>query len=91
MLAALGLFGMDNIHQMNALKTLLATCINGIAVLTFVVARAVDWPQAIVMVLGAIAGGYAGAAGARHIDPRYVRVFVVLVGCAMTVYFFTRR
>jgi uncharacterized membrane protein YfcA len=91
MLAALGLFGMENIHAMNGLKTLLATCINGIAVITFVVARAVDWPQALVMVLGAALGGYAGAASARRIEQRYVRGFVVLVGCVMTCYFFLHR
>jgi uncharacterized protein len=88
MLATLGLLGLDNIHEMNALKTLLASCINGIAVLLFILARAVLWPQAIVMLAGAIAGGYLGAATARTLDPKLVRRFVIAVGCAMTLYFF---
>lgn len=90
MLAALGIMGLTNIHEMNGLKTLLAGCINGVAVITFVIFHAVVWPQAILMLLAAIAGGYAGAAAARRIPPQYVRTFVIVVGCALTAYFFVR-
>jgi len=91
MLATLGLMGMDNIHTMNALKTLLASCINGVAVLTFVIAHAVVWPQAILMIVGAIVGGYAGAYYARRLEPQFVRRFVIVVGLVMTAYFFARQ
>jgi uncharacterized membrane protein YfcA len=90
MLAAFGLMGMDNIHRMNALKTVLASCINGVAVITFAIAGAVEWPQAAVMLVGAIIGGYAGAAYARRLDQGLVRRFVIVVACLMTLYFFTR-
>jgi uncharacterized protein len=90
MLAALGLLGLKNIHEMNALKTLLAGAINGIAVLTFVLAGVVFWPQALLMLVGATIGGYGSAAFARRLDPRFVRVFVILVGVSMTAYFFWR-
>jgi uncharacterized membrane protein YfcA len=88
MLAALAFMGMDNIHEMNAVKTLLASCINGVAVITFIIAGAVLWLQAIVMIIGAIIGGYGGAYYARRIDQKWVRLFVVVVGLALTVYFF---
>jgi uncharacterized membrane protein YfcA len=91
MLAALGLMGMENIHVMNALKTLLTSFINGVAVITFAIAGAVVWPQALLMVIGAIIGGYGGAYLARKIDPRWVRLFVILVGFGMTIYFFIRQ
>ena len=39
----------------------------------------------------AIAGGYGGAHYARRLDPRRVRSFVIVVGFAMTLYFFLRR
>lgn len=90
MLAMLTLLGMENIHSMNALKTVLASCINGVAVLTFIVTGAVLWPQAIVMIGGAIVGGYGGAAFAQRLDPTLVRRFVIAVGFAMTIYFFVR-
>ncbi|MCL5108668.1 MAG: sulfite exporter TauE/SafE family protein [Chloroflexi bacterium] len=90
MLAALGLLGLRNIHEMNALKTLLAGAINGIAVLIFVVAGVVAWPQALLMLVGATIGGYGCASYARRLNPKYVRVFVILVGVSMTAYFFLR-
>lgn len=88
MLASLSLMGMENMHRMNAVKTVLAACINGVAVVTFIVARAVFWPQAIVMTLGAIIGGYGGATLARRLPPQAVRWFVIAVGLGMSVLFF---
>src|SRR5215470_1930190 len=90
MLAFLALMGMENIHEMNALKTILQASINGVAVITFIVAGAVVWPQAIIMILGGIAGGFAGAYYARKLDQRLVRAFVILVGTGLTIYFFLK-
>src|SRR5215471_4467086 len=90
MLASLGIMGMDNIHEMNGLKTILQSCINGVAVITFIIAGAVYWPEAIVMIVGAIVGGFSGASIARKLDQRIVRGFVILVGTVMTIYFFVK-
>ena len=89
-LASLGVMGMDNIHEMNGLKTVLQSIINGVAVITFVIARAVIWLPAIVMIVGAIVGGFGGAYVARRLDARLIRGFVILVGISMTIYFFLR-
>jgi uncharacterized protein len=75
---------------MNGVKTLLTTCINGAAMITFIVRGAVFWPQAILMVVGAILGGYAGAYYARKIEQKWIRLFVIIVGFSMTIYFFVR-
>jgi uncharacterized protein len=90
MLAVLSLRGMTDIHRMNALKTFLATLINGVAVVAFVVAGAVAWEPAAVMIVGGILGGYAGAAVARRIRPAHVRTMVLVVAWTMTAYFFVR-
>ena len=90
MLATLGLMGMENIHEMNAVKTLLATIINGVAVIIFIIAGIVVWAQALVMLVGAIIGGYGAAYFARKIDQKYVRAFVIVVGLTLTVYFFVK-
>lgn len=90
MLAGLALLGMDNIHAMNALKTLLGSLINGIAVAAFIVAGVVAWPQALLMIAGAVLGGYSGAWYAQKTDPRWVRAAVVATGALMTAYFFFR-
>ena len=88
MLAMLATLGMTDIHAMNALKTVMGSVINGVAVITFVLARAVYWKHGLIMIVGAIAGGYLGAHYAMKLPQAWVRVFVVLVGAAMTVYFF---
>ncbi len=90
MLASLGIMGMENIHEMNGMKTVLQSCINGVAVVTFIIAGAVYWPEAIVMIVGAIVGGFSGASIARKLDQRIVRGFVILVGIVMTIYFFVK-
>ncbi len=88
MLAMLAMLGMTDIHSMNALKSVMGSVINGVAVVTFIVARAVYWKQGIVMIVGGIAGGYLGAHFAQKIPQVWIRWFVVLVGAGMTVYFF---
>lgn len=90
MLAMLEMMHIDDIHAMNGLKTVLATAINGAAVVTFIAARQVVWPQAILMVVGAVAGGYGGAHYAQKLDPRWVRASVICVGTGMTIYFLWR-
>jgi uncharacterized membrane protein YfcA len=85
MLAALG---MRDIHAMGAIRTLLAVVINAAAVLIFIVAGAVRWPQCVVMIAGALLGGWFGAHYAQKADPRTVRVVVIAVGLVMSAYYF---
>lgn len=90
MLAALSLMGMDNIHKMNAFKVILGSCINGIAALIFISAGVILWLQTSVMIIGAILGGFLGAYYARRYDPAKVRIIVIFIGSAMTLYFFAK-
>ena len=91
MLAALGLIGLTDLHQMNGLKNLLAICINGIAAIYFAVSGAVLWSDAALMAVAAILGGYAGARAARKLGRKFVRGAVVVIGLTMTVALFFRR
>jgi uncharacterized membrane protein YfcA len=90
MLALLAMMGIENIHSLNGLKTLLATCGNAVAVIVFIIAGAVFWPQALLMIFGGGIGGYAGAWYAQKMDPKSVRYVVITIGCSMTTYFFWR-
>jgi uncharacterized protein len=87
-LAMLSMLGMRDIHAMGAIRTLLAVAINAAAVVTFIVAGAVLWPQCGVMVVGALAGGWFGAHYAQKADPRKMRALVIGVGLIMSAYFF---
>jgi uncharacterized protein len=87
-LAMLAALGMTDIHAMNALKVVLGVVINGVAVVTFVAAHAIVWPEGTVMTLGAILGGYSAAHYSQKLPQAWIRVFVILVGSGMTAYFF---
>lgn len=90
MLASFALVGMLDIHEMNALKTLLGVLINVLALGEFIVKGIVAWGPGLIMVAGAVVGGYFGAVLARRIDPVWIRGLVVAVGWTMTIYFFTK-
>jgi len=89
-LTLFALSGWTQIHRMNALKALLATSINGIAVVPFLIARRIAWEEAAILTLGAVLGGYFGARLARRLKAATVRLAVVAIGCAMTLYFFIK-
>jgi uncharacterized membrane protein YfcA len=91
MLAALGLIGLTDMHQMNGLKNLLAICINGVAAIYFALSGAVLWHDAAIMAVAAIAGGFAGAKVARRLGRKFVRGAVVVIGLTMTVALFLHR
>jgi hypothetical protein len=83
MLAAFGIMGFTDIHQMNGLKAFLAVGINGIAALYFIWMGMVSWPETLVMAAAAIVGGVWGAGMARRIGPKGVRRIVIAVGFIM--------
>jgi uncharacterized membrane protein YfcA len=87
-LAMLAVLGMTDIHAMNALKVVLGGIINGIAVITFILAGAVVWKQGSVVIVGAVFGGYFGAHYAQKLPGAWIRRFVIVVGTSMTAYFF---
>ena len=91
MLAALGLIGLTDLHQMNGLKNLLAICINGVAAIYFALSGAVIWLDMIVMSIAAILGGFAGAKIAHRLGHQFVRGAVVVIGLGMTLALFLRR
>jgi uncharacterized protein len=85
MLSLLGLLGMSDILEMNALTSLFSLCINGVASLLFIAAKIVYWPYVLVMAAGSIMGGYGAAGVARKVGRTAVRRFVICVGLTMGV------
>lgn len=88
MLAIFTLLGMENIHEMNGIKNVLGALINGAAVTAFAIARLVDWRVAGTLAVGAVIGGYAGAALARRISVARVRILVLVLAWSLTIFFF---
>jgi uncharacterized membrane protein YfcA len=87
-LAMLQILGHTQIHQMNAMKTVLAAAINAATALIFIASGKVVWSLLWVMVLGGISGGYFGARFAQKMSPSHVRTLVSVIGFSLTAYFF---
>lgn len=90
MLSSLSLMGLRDIHRMNAIKTVLASTINGVALIYFVLSGLIVWHIAIMMAGGAIIGGYGGARLAKRVNQRVLRLFIVFVGLVVSFYLFSR-
>jgi len=91
MLAALGVLGLSDIHQMNGLKNVLGGSVNGIASIYFIYKGMVYWPDVLVMALAAIAGGYASTLVAKRMGRQMVRKIVIGIGLAMAISLFFKR
>jgi uncharacterized protein len=90
MVAMWGLLGEADIKALNAPRTLLVSTANTIATLTFAVAGAVWWHEALAMLLGGLIGGTVGARLGR-VAPRHVtRLVTLCFAVGITVAFFVR-
>ncbi len=88
LMACLSLLGHDDLHEANALKNLLATLVTAASVGSFVLAGVIAWPETLVMIGGAIFGGYFGARAARSVGPGVLRAVIIAVGLMMSGYYF---
>jgi uncharacterized protein len=84
MLASLGFIGLRDIHEMNTLKTLLASLINAVAAAWFVCAGLIHWPKAAIMTAGALAGYYLGSHFSQRIPQQRVRQIITIIGFALS-------
>ncbi|HEY3744156.1 MAG TPA: sulfite exporter TauE/SafE family protein [Bryobacteraceae bacterium] len=91
MLSSLAFMGISDIHEMNALKTVLASLINGVSAVVFIMEGAVVWRFAPVMIVCSIAGGYAGARVARKMPQNVVRSIVIGIGLFVAAYSFYKN
>ncbi|EJE54399.1 putative permease [Acidovorax sp. CF316] len=91
LLALFGLLGQTSLHAMNGLKNWVSALLTAIAVAIYAAGGMVLWPQALVMMLAATAGGYGGARVARHIPAQWLRGGIVATGLVMAGVFFWRQ
>lgn len=87
----LALFGMEDMHRLNALKVVAAMSSNLCAIITFVVKGAVIWHYCLVSMVAAAAGGYIGARLAKRVRGEVLRAFVVATGLVISTYFFWQQ
>lgn len=91
MLSSLGLLGLTDLHQINALKNVLAGLINAVATVWFIWSGLIDWPHAAVLTVGAVIGYFLGAHYSQRVSPRVVRAVIVVIGLSIAVAQFWRQ
>ena len=91
MLASLGYLGLSNIHEMNGLKTVLASVINLVAAIYFIFAGIIDWPKTAVVSTGAMTGYFVGAHYSQRIPQRRVRQLITSIGFLITAVMFYKQ
>lgn len=89
-LAVLGLVLDDSLTRLNALKQAISFSVNTAAAVFFLFSGQVVWPAALVMAVGALAGGALGGRLAGRIRPLLLRRIVVTVGVVVAIVFLVR-
>jgi uncharacterized protein len=89
-LAVLALVLEDTLTRLNALKQGLSLSINVAAALFFLFSGQVVWSAALVMAVGALAGGALGGRLAGRISPAVLRWLVVTIGVVVAVIYWVR-
>jgi uncharacterized protein len=91
MLSSLAFMGIPNIHEMNAVKSILASAMNGITILIFLLSGVIVWKYALIMIVTGTLGGYAGARIARRTRPDIIRAIMVSIGIGVALYSWLAR
>ena len=91
LLALFGLLGQTNLNAMNGLKNWVSALLTAIAVAIYAAGGLVLWPQALMMMVAATAGGYGGARVARKLPAPVLRWGIVATGLVMAALFFWRQ
>lgn len=83
--AVLSITETTDIRGIKALKNLLATGVSIAATAIFIEQGAVRWSETLIMLVGAMLGGYAGGFLIRVLPGEWVRRAVISAGCVMFV------
>jgi uncharacterized protein len=90
LLGTLALTLADTLRRLNALKGVLQLVVATVTVVAFGLFGPVDWVAVAVVAPASLAGGFAGARVARHLDDRVLRWCVVVLGVVVAALLFVR-
>ena len=90
LLAVLSAAFYGDLRTANVVKNLLSGLTSVLAVAVFAAQGVVAWTPALVMMAGALAGGFAGGRLARVLPARWLRGAVIAVGAVLTVLYARR-
>ena len=84
LMGVLGALSTHPLQRLNGYKNVLATIVNAVAALVFVLVAAVqiDWLVVVLIALGATVGGVIGSSVGRRLPPPVLRGVIVVIGLA---------
>jgi uncharacterized protein len=82
------LSGVEDLQEANAIKNAVATIVSLIAVIILAFKGLILWKYGILMVVGAILGGYLGGRFAKGLSKQALRYFVLATASSFTVVYF---
>ena len=87
LIGLLGSLLVENLQVVNAIKNLLTLLVNAVAAVTFTVVAPdqVDWAVVVLIAVGSLTGGLAGAWVGRRLKPTVLRGVVVVIGLVAMV------
>jgi uncharacterized membrane protein YfcA len=85
LLALLSVSRADDFRATNVVKNLLSALTSLVAVVVFVAQGVVAWPPVLLMMAGALIGGFAGGRLVRVLPPAAVRGIVIVTGSVLTL------
>ena len=90
MMAILSIITPHELRSVNAMKNLLSTAVGVATVAIFIGSGAVSWPETLVMLAGAVAGGFAGGRLVQVLPAKWVRAAVIAIGAVITIVYAAR-
>src|SRR6266850_586412 len=90
LLAILSVSRPGDFRTINVIKNLLSGLTSAVAVVVFVLQGVVAWPPTVVVMAGAVLGGFAGGRLVRVVSPDLMRWIVIVVGTILTVVYARR-
>lgn len=87
----LTLFGIEDLHETNALKVVSTTVANGTVCIIFAVFGQIEWRFCLMAMAACAVGGYLSARIAKLVPQDALRWFIIVLGFAMSGWFFYRN
>jgi uncharacterized membrane protein YfcA len=85
LIALLAILVEDDLQRLNGLKNLIATVINSVAAIIFIVVAPVAWLPVVLLTIGSIIGGQLGAIVGRRLSPFALRAAIIAIGLVVAV------
>jgi hypothetical protein len=85
LIALLAILIDDELQRLNGLKNVIASVINAVAAIIFVIVAPVAWGPAILLAIGSTIGGQLGAVLGRRLSPIALRVAIITIGTIVAV------